>query len=302
MLQVHVHQLHHVQKGCLTRLDPELKSDGSRIESFNRRLGAIMKSHPCSLEVILTLVHDHILRRNIRLAMRADPKDRTPFISSTFGSHHLSLVDFIARRWNEVQAIFAAKSRNGNRGLLRLPEFEEVPSREMFGLAFSYNNASFGGKLDVKKEEEDKEDRIVPSNVPSESLHQPSSQEWLLRDLGIDPALVLLPEPHHPFKNGQLNTRPPVEVGGERSADTSQGEASATVVGEGNGGPRSVTLPRWIEFESAMPETPGLDHSEPRNSPPDISTEVPLPHQPASTMAEAPPRLQVQIIVSRISR
>ena len=29
----------HVRKGCLTRLDPGIKSDGSRIESFNRGLG-----------------------------------------------------------------------------------------------------------------------------------------------------------------------------------------------------------------------------------------------------------------------
>lgn len=158
-----------------------------------------MKSYACGLEVFLALVHDFVLRRNIRVifALPNPASSRTPFVSSLFGSHHIGLVDHIARRHNQViqhAKEMSEKSGNG-KGKERewgapstLPILMDVGSGERFGLVYSPHIASFGGKLQIKQEDENED------SLEFSTLHESLNEEEMLRGMNIDPALLLVPE------------------------------------------------------------------------------------------------------------
>lgn len=56
-----------------------------------------MHSFSCDLENFMILGHDFVLQRNIQIVMQ-NPRDKqTSFVSSTFGSHYLHLMDHIAK-------------------------------------------------------------------------------------------------------------------------------------------------------------------------------------------------------------
>jgi hypothetical protein len=82
--------LMHVRRGCLARNIQDLPSDGSRIEGSHK---GIHRSFALGLELAEAFGHDHVLRRNLRVAYKS--KKLTPFVISTYGSHHTRLVDSI---------------------------------------------------------------------------------------------------------------------------------------------------------------------------------------------------------------
>lgn len=188
--------MNHVEKGCLTRPHQDVKSDGSRVEAYHRALNAIMRTYTCGLELYLGLTHDFVLRRNIRVAMKFRPEERTDFVNLTSGSHHLGLVDRIARRWNQISSGLDQKGVGKGKSVVRveLPVLIDVPSREAFGLVRSRHNESFGGRLEIAEPQskQEEEEDVLDEELPS--LHQGISAAQVMREMNIDPTLLLLPE------------------------------------------------------------------------------------------------------------
>lgn len=90
----------HVRKGCLTRPRNDVRSDGSRIEGTHKAWNSLQRSHASGLDMLAMLSHDLVLRRNHRIDFEsASP---TIFASSTYGSHHLRLVNQAAQVWNSI--------------------------------------------------------------------------------------------------------------------------------------------------------------------------------------------------------
>ncbi|KAG8916364.1 hypothetical protein FRC01_003198, partial [Tulasnella sp. 417] len=100
---VHETGMKHIQKGCLERSVEDVRSDGSRIENTNRGWNGIARSVPGGLEGFLNQAHDWVLRRNIRLAFNSKVVTSiSDFVSTTFGSHQVSLVSESTRLWNTI--------------------------------------------------------------------------------------------------------------------------------------------------------------------------------------------------------
>ncbi|KZV86736.1 hypothetical protein EXIGLDRAFT_620996, partial [Exidia glandulosa HHB12029] len=126
--KVHEDQLNHVKNGCLARARNDIASDGSRIESSHKGWNSLMRSHASGLEMLTALGHDFVLRRNIRIA--SDLGESSPFAASTYGCHHVMLVDDIARKWNGICSRRAS-------AIHALPMLQAVDSGESFGLAWT---------------------------------------------------------------------------------------------------------------------------------------------------------------------
>lgn len=181
----------HVRQGCLTRPNQHIRSDGSRIEGVNRHWNTVVKAVSSGLENFLALSYDFVLRKNIRTAMRNSRGERSDFVDSTFGSHYIGLVDDVAKLWNLLYEESKAKGREalGDEKFLPLPELQDIPSGEVFGLVPSANMASFSGNIKV----EDEEDEPVISADDPASPNTEISQEAILKSLDIDPQLLLIP-------------------------------------------------------------------------------------------------------------
>ncbi|KAJ6456223.1 hypothetical protein C8R47DRAFT_1203691 [Mycena vitilis] len=101
---------------------------------------------------------------------------------STFGSHHLSLVDAAAAIWNDLLPVSKANS-----SLVPLPRLKDVNSGERFGLVNSRNTDTFGGLYTIKAEPDD--DLQLVDELNSEE------QRDLMQELDLDPVSFLQPMP-----------------------------------------------------------------------------------------------------------
>lgn len=175
-----------------------------------------MRSFSCGLENFIVLAHDFVLQWNIRMVAKYPPESPGTFAKLTFGSHHLALIDFTARKWNALLGGDKGKANVAK----ELPLMKIVESHETFGLSFSHNAASFSGRLDVKLE--DYEDDLLDCEG---HIHGGLSEEYLLKELDIDPALLLVPERNSP----SLRVGHPVQVEGEQdhAGDSTTSIASA---------------------------------------------------------------------------
>ncbi len=193
-LQTHAEQLAHVKKGCLARPRDDIRSDGSRIENVHKGFNHLQRSFASGLETILALLHDFILRRNVRIELKlANP---SPFVSSTYGSHHVRLVDAFAKQWNRLVTA-AQKARTLPGDIRPLPELITVKSGETFGLMkMSPAVAAQQSFVTIKEEEDD---------VLDLSAHDLLDATRVLEELGIDPALL-----HQPL---ELPSRPQIGLG-----------------------------------------------------------------------------------------
>ncbi|KAJ7753100.1 hypothetical protein DFH07DRAFT_744643, partial [Mycena maculata] len=122
VVNVHAAQMQHVQQGCLDRSRDDLASDGSRIEGSHKGWTSLQCSVASGLELQTALEDDHVLQRNIRAALNGKAKFNDPFVSSTFDSHHLALVDHTARLYNVVSYSC------GNPSFVLLPRLKDVQS------------------------------------------------------------------------------------------------------------------------------------------------------------------------------
>lgn len=67
--------------------------------------------------------------------MAISAKSPSPFVSSTFGSHHVAFVDSIAAQWNLM--VYSLRRRGTVVGLTDLPRLTSVESGESFGLVWA---------------------------------------------------------------------------------------------------------------------------------------------------------------------
>ncbi|KAG2140098.1 hypothetical protein DEU56DRAFT_941924 [Suillus clintonianus] len=143
--RVHEEQLKHVRKGCLERQRQDIRTDGSRVEGSHKGWNSLQRAHTSGIVTFTGLCHDFVLRRNVRVAFsRASKSD---FITSTHGSHHIHLVDRIAKQFNNLRL------KEKTTSTCCLPELQDVPSNEHFGLVESSFASTFGGLLDIKAED-----------------------------------------------------------------------------------------------------------------------------------------------------
>jgi hypothetical protein len=76
--------------------------------------------------------------------------EKSDFVSSTHGSHHIHLIDRIAKLFNNFRLEEKATSTS------HLPELKDmIPSGEHFGLVTSSFASTYGGLLDIKTEDSD---------------------------------------------------------------------------------------------------------------------------------------------------
>ncbi|KAI0683176.1 hypothetical protein BC835DRAFT_1311202 [Cytidiella melzeri] len=191
--KAHAIQMGHVQKGCLSRPRNDVRSDGSRIEGSHKGWNSLQRANPSGYEVIIALAGNHVLRRNIRIIINSKEFSPSSFITSTFGCHHLALVDHIARLWNTLleqhnlatapAGIFCLANCNT---LEPLPVLIDVPSGETFGAVTSSHASTFGGLLKLEDVEDD--DLLDGHILDEESRHD------ILCDMNIDPRLAHISE------------------------------------------------------------------------------------------------------------
>jgi hypothetical protein len=172
--------MRHVQKGCLTRSTNEISSDGSRIEGSHKGWNSIQRSFASGIEVFTALAHDFVLRRNIRIGYSQEKP--TPFVTSTYGSHHIHLVSHVAALWNAL----IKNDKTAVTSLLPLPMLQSVASKEVFGLVKSRQIETFGGLIEIKDDETDESGSHLP-------LCDNIDVDEVLQNLGMDPALQFLP-------------------------------------------------------------------------------------------------------------
>ncbi|KAJ7037697.1 hypothetical protein C8F04DRAFT_1328715 [Mycena alexandri] len=174
---VHAAQMQHVAKGCLARPRDDIASDGSRIEGSHKGWKGLQRAVASGLELQTALGHDFVLRRNLSVAFNGKIKSVDPFALSTFGSHHVGLVDHTAALWNDITAT--------RPGLAPLPRLKDVKSGEKFGLVPSAHTDTFGGLYTIKPDPENEDDIIQELD--------PEEQQDLIDELHLDPALFLQP-------------------------------------------------------------------------------------------------------------
>jgi hypothetical protein len=191
--KVYADQMNHVRKGCLTRTRQDIRTDGSRIEGSHKGWNSLQRAQPSGIVVYVQLGHDHILRRNICIATSGNKT--SPFKSfeaSTFGSHHIRLVNCASKLWNKLRL----GQSNDSPGLLALPELKLVASGETFGLVSSEHAATFGGLLAAEeaKEEPKVEDDLLRLDADEEHAENVENERLrLLDELNIEPHLLALP-------------------------------------------------------------------------------------------------------------
>ncbi|KAJ7635469.1 hypothetical protein DFH06DRAFT_675131 [Mycena polygramma] len=189
---VHTAQLKHLQKGCLSRSNQDIASDGSRIESSHKGWNGLQRASASGLELQNALCHDFVHRRNMRIASSKKPEapGSYAFVRSTFGSHHTRLVNRTASLFNGILEFEVAKKSRLPDTLALRPVLRSVASGEAFGLVVSQHNDSFGGLLTIKSEGEE-EDKLFPQVMETPTDPQP---EAVLADLNIEAALLYQPQ------------------------------------------------------------------------------------------------------------
>ena len=144
--------------------------------------------------MLAALSHDFVHRRNIRIA--SNHPEKTPFVTSTAGSHHTNLTDAVARLYNWLRAA------NAQCTLLALPELQLADSGETFGLVPSEHISTFGGL--VKEEVNEFQVNFAfpqvdscgntTSNDTVTKRAIVSSRDFIFHELNIDPKLLELPQ------------------------------------------------------------------------------------------------------------
>lgn len=206
----------HIRRGCLARKIQDIRSDGSRIEGSHKGWSGIHRSFALGLELAEAFGHDHVLRRNLRIAHKN--KRSSPFITSTYGSHHTRLVNSTNNQWNAQ--VKRDRRDTGQNRLSYRPTLPVVNSGERFGLVNPADAESFGHMLETIKEEEDGEEDTKGDQL---LLHSEMDPHELMKELHIDPALLDIPQ-HHA---GSTNV-PSVPSGSAAVITSTDPSASAT--------------------------------------------------------------------------
>ncbi|KAF7973294.1 hypothetical protein HWV62_15675 [Athelia sp. TMB] len=177
-----------------SRLPDDIRSDGSRIEGSHKGWNSLQRSFASGIVMILALAHDFVLRRNSRISVDHAP---SLFKLSAHGSHHIFLVNHVAQLFNVLRT-----KEHGSSIPALVPELRIVNSGEEFGLVKSDYATSFKGLIAMKKEDEEED------LLPYAPDYNTNDVDQLLRDLHIDPALLLIPEHHTVAQPSRLPVPP----------------------------------------------------------------------------------------------
>jgi len=144
------------------------------------------------------LAHDFVLRRNIRVFLshekaRKQPSSTDLLVSFSSGSHHISLLGYLAISFN---SLLDKEPQNARATFSPLPVFQDVNTDEVFGLVRSEHTESFGGLLVIKEEVRETEDQVLQEL--SRRILEDSDAGGdinLSPGLGIDPFLSVTDQP-----------------------------------------------------------------------------------------------------------
>ncbi|KAI1797610.1 hypothetical protein LXA43DRAFT_1126227, partial [Ganoderma leucocontextum] len=182
--KTHRDQLEHIRKGCLARPREDVATDGSRIEGTHKGWNSLQRTHPSGVKVLTDLAADHVLRHNIRVDYaNANPY---PFTLSTFGSHHIHLVNACAKLWNALLDPANRDQKRPPADLLPAPVLQPADSQESFGLVKANSDVTVYHSFVTLKEEPE----ATLINLTSED---PEEAERIVRSLGLDPSLLNRP-------------------------------------------------------------------------------------------------------------
>ncbi|KAI1790224.1 hypothetical protein LXA43DRAFT_973740 [Ganoderma leucocontextum] len=180
----HRQQVDHVRKGCLARPCEDVATDGSRIEGSHKGWNALQRTHPSGIKVLTDLATDHVIRHNIRVdSTHASPY---PFTKTTFGSHHVYLVNACAQRWNALLQPTGREQKRPPADLSVVPILEPANSSEAFGLVQANSDVAAYHTFVTLKDEPD--DTLVDL-----STEDPEYAERVAASLGVDLALLSRP-------------------------------------------------------------------------------------------------------------
>ncbi|KAI1789749.1 hypothetical protein LXA43DRAFT_892226 [Ganoderma leucocontextum] len=182
--KTHQEQLQHIRKGCLARPRDDVPTDGSRIEGTHKGWNALQCTHASGVEVLTNLAADHVLRHNIRVDHKHP--NPYPFTLSTFGSHHVSLVNVTAKLWNTLLQPANKGQKRPPADLSPTPVLEPADSGEAFGLVNA--NADVTAYHSFVTVKEEPEDPLVDL-----SSQDPEDVDRIVASLGIDPTLLSRP-------------------------------------------------------------------------------------------------------------
>ncbi|KAF8176924.1 hypothetical protein BJ912DRAFT_930520 [Pholiota molesta] len=187
--KVHSDQLEHVRRGCLSRPREDIAMDGSRIEGSHKAWNSLQRAQPSGIEVYAGLAHDFFLRRNIRVGSSRIKNKRqinsSDFVASTHSSHHVQLVNHIAKLFNSLYEKEPTTSKNK---LHKYPTLPSVPVDEMIGLVRSEHTLTFGGLISIKEEVPESETNILLDDLDSQIAE--IDQARFNKMLGIDERLL----------------------------------------------------------------------------------------------------------------
>ena len=188
----------------------------------------MQRSFSCWIENFLALGHDHVLRTNLRIAFsKPRLRETRPFLASTFGSHHISLVNTVAETWNRLLTLDrgGGTSKVSPSTLVAHAVLPIVPTSERFGLVSSDHISSFGGLLTIK---DDGEIEDVMLEMP---INGAVSDEDVIATMGLDPATLAIHE-------GDSKTH--LNPGKQKQQVTGVASASATTLTSGSSNDRNA--------------------------------------------------------------
>ena len=107
-------------------------TDGSHIEGTHKGWNSLQCMHPSSVKVLTALAADYVLHHNIHVDYM-NPNSY-PFTLSTFGSHHIHLVNTTVRLWNTLLEPANRNQKCPPVDLLPAPVLQPANSNETFGL------------------------------------------------------------------------------------------------------------------------------------------------------------------------
>lgn len=198
LCQIHQNQMEHVRKGCLARPLEDFPMDGSRIESSHKGWNSLQRTFSCGIVLFSMLAHDHVLRRNIRIASKKENTSPGSFVASLHGSHHIFLFDHIAAAWNSHRKSYIEHHQSGaNKSAAEfecaaeLPRLKFVASDERFGLVDSASAQNLNELF--KQEDEFESEEGVSLNDETSSGSGWATDDELFEQMNISDELRHIP-------------------------------------------------------------------------------------------------------------
>ncbi|KAK6984837.1 hypothetical protein R3P38DRAFT_2575379, partial [Favolaschia claudopus] len=292
---VHDAQMNHARRGCLARPRDDIASDGSRIEGSHKGWNSLQRAVASGLGLHTALGHDYVLRRNISVALTGKTKYDDPFVKSTFGSHHIGLVDHTAGIWNALLTPGTV--------LIEHPRLKDIPSTEKFGIVQSSNADTFDGLFTIKPEPDDDDiEGQVLEELDSEVQGQVYAHQRavLMQEFNLDPKSFEEPlkvDASQPKLESTSRAIPTIPV--VLTASSTSQHVQTISVSDYNSYPRGLKRKETAEDSLETPSTQA-DDSLPKEKKARLYPifAAPSPSQPVPSTSTTPPVPEPQPITA----